>query len=160
MEIEMKESAGPYIEPKSGELKIKTIQVAGDQNRKRLELGKLYSSQKDIICITLFNSSDLSYIFELILHDYEKCSQDIHCFFQVNHRLSWRQDNGDRSARTQLSRQHLARAGWGIFFKQNSEMFNFASGPKFWDIMSWSWAEEEGTRSSEMNIAPDIILGL
>ena len=123
MEIEIKESAGPYIGPKSGALKIKTIQVAGahfrtDQNRKRLELGKLYSSQKDIICITLFNSSDLSYIFELILHDFEKCSQDIHCFFQVNHWLSWRQDNGDRSARTQLSRQHLARAGWGIFLNK------------------------------------------
>ena len=45
MEIEIKESAGPYIGPKSGVLKIKTIQVAGahfrtDQNRKRLELGK------------------------------------------------------------------------------------------------------------------------
>ena len=45
MEIEIKESAGPYIGPKSGVLKIKTIPVAGahfrtDQNRKRLELGK------------------------------------------------------------------------------------------------------------------------
>ena len=45
MEIEIKESAGPYIGPKSGVLKIKTIEVAGthfrtDQNRKRLELGK------------------------------------------------------------------------------------------------------------------------
>ena len=28
MEIEIKESAGPYIGPKSGVLKIKTIQVA------------------------------------------------------------------------------------------------------------------------------------